>query len=361
MDIDLKKISKIGIDRIVLNNFKIKNFEELEKKEIFDKLNYIQKVSFKDDKFELSYCTNFCQENGEEFDISFLEFNPIKLMTGFNVYNANITQLKKSISYVEKVFNENGIVLDLSEAKIKELELNITLPIEYSTLSEVITLLGKANKNKCLGIYMIDENETSIHRMKKTGTFYLNSKRKTGKTIKIYDKKLEANNKNNYYISQPLTRVEVLFGRDYFREVMLKRNMDNSLQSFLKLNTDDLKELFSNSLEQELVKNVKKALDKIENNLKKSFYNFRRTERSKRKERDRLKKLGKEIPNYLKEERGVFRYLEKNNWIFDISFLTKICISVESKNKKSYMKQLKNYTNINNLSIYHNFITQIFN
>lgn len=32
-----------------------------------------------------------------------------------------------------------------------------------------------------------------------------------------------------------------------------------------------------------------------------------------------LKKLSKNIPEYLKEERGVFEYLKRESWIFDYS------------------------------------------
>jgi hypothetical protein len=48
-----------------------------------------------------------------------------------------------------------------------------------------------------------------------------------------------------------------------------------------------------------------------------------------------LKKLSKNIPEYLKEERGVFEYLKRESWIFDYSFLLDIVKNnVISKHRK---------------------------
>ena len=359
MEIELNKLSKIGIDRVVLSNFKIRNWDKLDKKEIIDKLIYTQKLNFKDENYDFSYCNNL-KDTGEEYDISYLEFNPIKLMTGLNIYNANMEDFKKCILYIEDSFKKSGIELDLSEAKIKEIELNITLPIVYSDLSEVITLFGKANKKRGLGLYTIDPDETSIHKMQKTGTFYINPKRKTGKVIKIYNKTLELNNKSEVYISQPLTRLEVLLGRDYFREVMERIGLDNTLSKFISLTNENLSKIFQEAIEQELIANVEITLEKLEKKLIRAFFNFRKNENSKRKERIKILNNGKTIPDYLKEDRGAFRYLEKNFWIFDVSFLSKICTLIESKNRNAYIIQLKNYSNINNLEKYKDFINRIF-
>lgn len=359
MELDLTKLSKIGIDRIVLSNFKINNFKELQKTEILNKLSFIQQLKLNDDNYSFSYC-NTTKKNGEEYDVSVLEFNPTRIFTGFNLYNSNMETLKKSIDYVETCFKKNGIELDLTDAKIKELEINITLPIDFSSLNDVIALFGKAN-NKGLGIYAIDPWEDSIKKMSKLGTFYINSKRKTGKVIKIYDKSLELQIKKNLFLPEPLTRVEVLFGRDYFREVMLKKGLDNKLYSFLTLKDNDIEKIFKDSLKKELIVNTKKALKQLENKLKYHFNNFRRNENVKREYRKKYINQGKEIPKCYKEERGVFKYLIENYWVFDFSFLIKLCELVESKNKKSYFNQLKKYSNINNLEIYNDFISRIFN
>lgn len=49
--INEKRLNKIGIDRIVLNNFKIINFESLEKQYIKNKDESIEKLEIKTDLF----------------------------------------------------------------------------------------------------------------------------------------------------------------------------------------------------------------------------------------------------------------------------------------------------------------------
>ena len=357
--LDLKRLSKIGIDRIVISNFKINNFDKLEKKELLEKLTFTKKFSLKDENYNFSYCNN-TKENGDEYDVTFLEFNPTKIMTGLNIYNSNMEELKKSIEFLETSFKENGIDLDLSNSKIKEIELNITLPIEFQLLNEVINLFGKANKRRGLGIYTIDPEEHTIQKMQKLGTFYINSKRKTGKTIRIYDKTAELQIKKNIFISEPLTRVEVLFGRDFIREVLEKKGLDNQLNSFLTIKDNELNQMFQDALKQELIINVEKALEKLEKKLISAFNNFRRIERVKRKERKKIIEKGEEVPFYLKQDRGVFKYLDKNYWLFDKSFLIKMCSLIESRDRGAYIKQLKKYDHLVNLDIYKIFIKKVF-
>ena len=43
MKVDTSRLGVIGIDRIVINNFKILNFEKLEKKEIVNDLEYVER------------------------------------------------------------------------------------------------------------------------------------------------------------------------------------------------------------------------------------------------------------------------------------------------------------------------------
>ena len=78
-------------------------------------------------------------------------------------------------------------------------------------------------------------------------------------------------------------------------------------------------------------------------------------------ERNKLKKIGKNIPDHLKEERGVFEYLKKNSWIFDWKFLYEICQKqISSRHRKMYEQQLKKYMNIKNYEKYQELINLIF-
>ena len=105
----------------------------------------------------------------------------------------------------------------------------------------------------------------------------------------------------------------------------------------------------------------KKHLLEIKKNLTYDFNNFRRNERFKRSEREKLKKAGKDIPVVFKEERGVFNYLKRKSWIFDYRFLYEIINEqISSRHKKVFERQIKKYMNINNLELYEKFIKKIF-
>ena len=362
--IDKSKLNKIGIDRVVINNFSILNFKNLEKKEIVNKFEYIEKFEFKDTYFSLSYSNNL-KASGEIYNISALEFNPTKLFNGHNIYNSNLSELKLCLDKIYKNLLQNGINIDLSQAKIKEIEINTTFEENFEELTEVLMLIGRANHKKALGIYsFLDEDIPS--KIRKDRSLYINTrtqdfkKDNPGKTIKFYDKTFEMYTSHDVLIPEKLTRLEILFGRDYYRNITEKYGISNSLNDFLA--NDITEKLFFESLEKEVVEKPKKYLLEIKKNLTHDFKNFKRNEKFKRAEREKLKKAGKNIPTIYKEERGVFNYLEKNSWIFDYRFLYEIINEhISSKHRKDYEKQIiKKYMNINNLELYEKLLKNIF-
>ncbi|MDY2980181.1 MAG: phage/plasmid replication protein [Fusobacterium sp.] len=367
MLVDTTKLEKVGIDRIVLNNFQILNFDELDKEtkytannEIVEKIEYIEYGIF-----SLSYTKNSKGETGETYHFSSLELNPSKLKNGHNIYNANLTELRESLEIVLKKLESVGIKLDITEAKIKEVEIDMTLVIDFEELQEVILLIGRANYKKALVISSF-RNEDIPQKLKRDRTLYLNSKvpdvkkGNTGKIIKFYDKTFELYIRQGIKIDKELMRIEVLFGQDYFRNIMERIGLDNSLKTFLMNNV--LEDIFIKSLTNELLIKPKKYIEKIKKKLNYDFNNFRRNENVKREYRKRYIEQGKEIPEAYKEERGVFKYLKNNSWIFDFSFLLEVVNkNIISRHRQNFEKQiLKNYTNITNLSIYNFLIKKVF-
>ncbi len=365
--VDTTKLEKVGIDRIVLNNFQILNFDELDKEtkytannEIVEKIEYIEYGIF-----SLSYTKNSKGETGETYHFSSLELNPSKLKNGHNIYNANLTELRESLEIVLKKLESVGIKLDITEAKIKEVEIDMTLVIDFEELQEVILLIGRANYKKALVISSF-RNEDIPQKLKRDRTLYLNSKvpdvkkGNTGKIIKFYDKTFELYIRQGIKIDKELMRIEVLFGQDYFRNIMERIGLDNSLKTFLMNNV--LEDIFIKSLTNELLIKPKKYIEKIKKKLNYDFNNFRRNENVKREYRKRYIEQGKEIPEAYKEERGVFKYLKNNSWIFDFSFLLEVVNkNIISRHRQNFEKQiLKNYTNITNLSIYNFLIKKVF-
>lgn len=363
MTVDCNKLGTIGIDRIVLSNFDIKNFEQLERKEITNRFEYIERFEIKEKAFHLVFSKNL-KDSGEIYSYATLEFNANKIVNTHNIYNSSQVEVYSCLNKILNSLKNIGVDIDISEAKIREVEVNITLDKAYSELDEVILLLLRANYKKALGLYSATDSNIP-NKIKRDRSIYINSKLDagkdiTGKVIKIYDKTFEMLYRNNLSLDRELTRIEVLFGRDYYRNAMKRIGYDNSLKTFLE--KDILRKIFHEALEQELKINPIKQLEKIKSNLTKDFNNFRRNERNKRIERMKLKKLSKRIPEYLKEERGVFEHLKRESWIFDYSFLLEIVKeNVISKHRKDYVNQIKKkYLSVNNKQIYESFLSSIF-
>lgn len=361
MYVDKSRLNKIGIDRVVINNFTILNFEDLEKKIINTNLDYIEKLEKKHNLFHLSYSINLKAD--KMYTVASLEFNPNKLKEKHNIYNSTPEEFREQLSKIIQVLEMEGIILDIAEAKIKEIEINTTVDIKFRELEEVMLLIGRANYRNALGMYSF--NSRDIPREIKTErSLYLNSKldikkEKTGKIIKFYDKSFEMLRNQNLMLDEELTRVEVLLGRDYYRIQMNLLGLSNDLKD---LSYEEMKKLFINSLVNEIKIKPKKYLEEtLKKNLIYDFRNFKRNEAKKRQERTRLKELEKEIPECYKEQRGVFEYLLKESWIFDYSHLLEIVLKeVDTKHKQVYERQIKNkYLKLNNLEVYERLLKAI--
>lgn len=361
--LDKSKLNKVGIDRVVINNFSILNFKNLDKKEIITNLEYSEKFEFRNTYYSLSYSSNL-KSTGEIYNISSLEFNPNRYYNGHNIYNATIKEMKDCLENIYSDLLHNGIEVDFSEAKIKEIEINITFEQNFQELAEVLTLIGRANYQRALGIHsFLEENTPS--KIKKDRSLYINAKMDlkkeiTGKIIKFYDKTFEMFINHEIKLSEELTRIEVLFGRDYYRNILEKYGLSSSLKDFLSLG--NLEILFKEALEKEIKIKPIRYLEEIKKNLTYDFNNFRRNEKVKRTEREKYKAQGKNIPNIYREERGVFEYLKNNSWIFDYTFLLEIIKkNIISKQRKDYEKQVyKKYLNINNIKLYEKLLRKIF-
>lgn len=365
INVDIKRLDKIGIDRVVLNNFKINNFEKLNKKETVTDIEYTEFFKEKNKLFSLNYSTHL-KLNGDMYIISSLEFNPNKIIEGHNIYNSTTEELLSSIEYLLKKISKNGIELDITEAKVKELEINITFIQSFKKLEEVITMIGGANYKKSLGLHSY-EHKKKLKDMKIDRSLYINSKIEEtqrdikGKVIKIYDKSFELKRNSNLEVDEELTRVEVVAGRDYYREYMKSLDLTNSLIDLVE-NKELLEVLFKKSIEQELATKPREYIENIlKKRLKYDFINFRRNEKVKRIERKKLKDQGKEIPKHLKEERGVFEYLDKESWIFDYNYLLEIILTeLDPKNRDKFHIQItKKYQHKNNSKVFDNLLKTV--
>lgn len=361
MHVDKSRLNKIGIDRVVINNFVISNFVDLEKKTIKTNFDYVEKLEKKHQLFHLSYSINLKLD--KIYTVASLEFNPNKLRDKHNIYNSSPLEFLEQLNKIILLLEREGIKLDITAAKIKEIEINTTINMKFKELEEVMLLIGRANYRNALGMYSF--NSRDIPREIKTErSLYLNSKldvkkEKIGKIIKFYDKSFEMLRNQNFTVDEELTRVEVLLGRDYYRTQMNLLGLTNDLKD---ISCEAMERLFKNSLVNEMEIRPNRYLEEVlKKNLGYDFRNFKRNELKKRQERARLKELQKEAPDCYKEQRGVFEYLLRESWIFDYSYLLEIVLKeVETKHKQIYERQIKKkYLKLNNLEVYKEFIKAI--
>ncbi|MGL4866532.1 MAG: hypothetical protein ACRC3I_03800 [Cetobacterium sp.] len=367
MIIDRSKLYKIGIDRVVINNFKILNFDKLDKKHINSKSELIERFEEKNDFAILNYSVAI-NEIGELYTTASLDINPNKIRDNHNVYNSNVFEFHSELNKVVKLFKENGIELDLSEARIKQIEINITFLKKYENLKEVLLLIGRANPDKAIGIYSFTTSDIP-REIVKDRTLYINgSKGDIAKTFEkdilrkkiiLYDKTFEVLTKTGVELKDELFRAELHLGRDYYREQISNYGLTNSI---FDLKDEILKDIFIKSLEKELKVEPLKYLEVIKKKLKLKFLNFKRNENVKKQERIKLKSLGKEIPELYRETRGVFEYLDKEAWIFDYSFLQELVLEkIDSKSRQKYLKQIENkYLDKNNKEVYEELLKTVF-
>lgn len=367
MIIDRSKLYKIGIDRVVINNFKILNFDKLDKKHINSKSELIERFEEKNDFAILNYSVAI-NEIGELYTTASLDINPNKIRDSHNIYNSNVFEFHRELDKVVKLFKENGIELDLSEAKIKQIEINITFLKKYENLKEVLLLIGRANPDKSIGIYSFTTSDIP-REIVKDRTLYINgSKGDIAKTFErdilrkkiiLYDKTFEVLTKTGVELKDELFRTELHLGRDYYREQISNYGLTNSI---FDLKDEVLRDIFTKSLEKELKIEPFKYLEVIKKNLNSKFLNFKRNENVKKQERIKLKNLGKEIPELYRETRGVFEYLDKEAWIFDYSFLQELVLEkIDSKSRQKYLKQIENkYLDKNNKEVYEELLKTVF-
>lgn len=352
----------IGIDRIVLNNIDISNFDTLDFDIVNDEKEQKEQFKMKDEFFKLFYSRNKDKSTGEIYNTSLLEFNPIKIYYGHNIYNSDIKQLEKGLNYIKEILSIKGVKIDFSKAKIKEIELNTTIAQSFIELSEIFALIGRANYKSALNIYSFS-NEDNPKKIKKDRILYLNpyvaKKKSAGKTIKIYDKTYEMMSNREMFIEEELTRIEVLFGSNFLKSVLKKNGLSNDLKDFM--DNDIMEKIYKESLIKEFVIKPMNYIENLKKDLSYKFKNFKRNEKVKREYREKLKAQGKEIPKEYKEERGVFEYLKKESWIFDACLLLEIVQKeVSTKDRKAYQIQIeKKYKNIKNFSIYKDFLKKV--
>ena len=321
------KLERIGVDKLVLSGIKI----ETDKNSSFTKGEgwVEEKFEIKEELFSIEKTIKL-YESGEVREVTYLRFNPNRLLHGHNIYNARNFELKESINRLMSLLNDKNISIDLSQAKISEIEININLDLIFEEYKEVFTLLFlKLPKLRKIGNINLNESYKKLFADSTLDGGWKNHK------VRVYDKKREVDDDN--LLGFELTRLEWWLSSATYKYYATERfNIDNTLEALLE-NNNVLDKIFIELCREKLFKEAHRYLEKeLVENLELSYLEFKRS--------NRLARATGRKPNT-----NVYKYLEDNSWIFDYSNLETIIDNHNVKNKGREKKRIKDkYTHLNN-------------
>lgn len=335
---DKEKTFRIGIDKISLYNFELKTNKSF-KKLIETKENVLkEKNIISDEFFSLISSYTLFEDNSEirESYYNNITFNPNVLLTGNNICNSSTEDLKKSLEILTNILREKDIFIDFSEAKIADIEININIPIDFNEYTEVFLLFFRQLRNSKAINAIVNTEKFSETKIEESYFSRLNK----NITFKVYSKTREKN------LDVDITRMEYFIETSAYEYSLKKYGKDNYLRTLLD-NPGILKDIFLNRVKKDF---LIKSISFIENNIKpvleREYLAFKNANRLARK-------IGR------KEERNVYRYLEKF-WIFDYSFLIDLIKEYDpyhkSRETKTIIKKWSHYNNLKKLNYLEDFI-----
>lgn len=319
---------RIGIDKISFYDYECSIDPRL--KEIIEKENGVKEVAVvKRELFSMTYNYTLTEtsEGLKETRFNKLTFNPNRILRGNNVENSSIQDLQAALLKLTHLLKKDGIIVDFTNAKIADIELNINIPVNFNEYFEVFLLFAKQHLNYAKGIYSLTESK-KISDFKYDESLFVPLSKNT--TFKIYSKDKESN------LTYHLTRLEYCLETSSYKYQCEKYGVDNSL-NYLLSSKDFIEILFKERLKKDF---VYKMLDYLEREVKPILEN-------KYKIFKQNNALARQTGR--KEARDVYRYLEQY-WIFDYTFLIELVEKYNSKNKGREIKRIiGKYSKHNNL------------
>lgn len=334
------KLERVGIDKLVLSGIKI----ETDKKSLFTEgQGWVEeKFEIKEEQFSIEKTIKL-YESGEVRETTYLRFNPNKILHGHNIYNARNFELKESINRLISLLNDKNIHIDLSDAKISEIEININLDLTFEEYKEVFTLLFlKLPKLRKIGNINLNESYKKLFQDSTLDGGWKNHK------VRVYDKKREVDDKN--LLDFELIRLEWWLSSSTYKYYATERfNIDNTLEALLE-DHNILDKIFMELCHEKLFKEAYRYLEKeLVPNLELSYLEF--------KKQNKLARV-----TGRSSKRNVYKYLEDNSWIFDYSNLENIISSHDKPHKTREIKRIKdNYSHLDNKDKLSYLVGKIFN
>ena len=319
-----KFIYRIGIDKVTLYNF---DFEIMPgENEIINSLEIEKESNVKRIiiKNELCNILDVCYNGEENKRYKLISFNPNKILEGHNIRNSTPKELKKAMEKLKDYLKEKGAIINFENAKIKEIEININIPVNFLEFKETFRALMKP-----LGKYQEISDINQSEKIKEsTELESLFAKINNNTILRIYNKSKESN------INTSISRIEFSIKKGSLNYYLGKLGKENNINVLFE-NENIITDIFKDKLN----KIFKKTLEYVEKKkivLKNEYIAFKNAGRL-------AKKYGR------KEHRGIYTHLEKMG-IFDYNILIDIIKTCSLGNVWRETQTVKNkYSHINNI------------
>jgi hypothetical protein len=326
MQLDMSRVSRIGIDKLVLSGIKV---ETNKKSTITEGQGWIEeKFELREELFSIVKSIKL-YETGVMVEGSYLRFNPNKIIYGHNILNARAPELREAVKKLVGELNSRGITIELTNAKVSEIEININIEKAFKEYKEVLTLLFTRIPNlRKIGNFNLNE---SYQKLFVDSTLY--GGWENHKVI-AYDKRKEVN--KEWLLDFDLLRIEWWLSSSSYKYYAGKFGRDNTLELLME-DSEILDEIFKELCLKKLFKDGCKYLEEeLVPNLERGYIAFR--------ERNKLAvKKGRAI------ERNVFKHLDENYWIFDYSYLIDLISKHDKRHRGREIERIrKRYIHLNN-------------
>ena len=324
--LELSKATRIGIDKLILSGIKV---ESRKNAVITEGQGWIEeKLEIREALFSIVKSIKL-YETGELVEANFLRFNPNKILSGHNIYNSRAEELKEAVACLIQELKSKGIEVDLTNAKISEIEININIEAAFGEYKEALTLLFLGlPKLRKIGNLVLGESYKDLFVDSTLYGGWENHK------VIAYDKRREVGNEE--ILNTDLIRIEWWLASGSYKYYANKFGRDNTLAVLLE-DSEILDEIFMELCLKKLFKDGYKYLEEeLVPNLERGYLSFKESTKLARRK-------GKP------QTRNVLKYLDDNYWIFDYSYLIDLVSIHDKKNKVREIKRIKdNYFHLNN-------------
>lgn len=318
MKVDFDKVFRVGIDKLTLHGFDIVQMDD---EKIFTSKNKdssYTKVHIENELFNL-FSSIKVFENGEMKSYRNISFNPNKLLFGHNIHNSREKELSAALQKLDEILKAQNIIIDFTNAKITDIEINQNFDIYFADYYEVWLLFFSQfeDSKTTFGI----KKSRRLEEKLKVESFY---KDQGSYKVRAYDKTQEVN--RQLILDRKVSRVEYFFRGTTYSYFMKKVGIDNSLSALIN-NIGHIDFMFIEFIKKNFLKNVAKYIqEEIRDISEQEYIAFKRS--------NQLAKATRRT-----QQRNVYKHLDQY-WVFDKYFIIDIVSRLDKKHKGREIKRI---------------------